>query len=82
LKLGISGIFSQEPGQLHKGQMIFSQVMNLIPWRRFPAYSNPVDKSTGVLCDQRVRLTGTNATKDYPEMIRRVRYIDKETGIL
>ena len=43
-------------------------------------YSNPVDKSTGVLCDQRVRLTGTNATKDYPEMIRRVRYIDKETG--
>jgi IS4 transposase len=43
-------------------------------------YSNPVDKSTGVLCDQRVRLTGTSATKDYPEMIRRVRYIDKETG--
>jgi IS4 transposase len=43
-------------------------------------YSNPVDKSTGILCDQRVRLTGTNADKDYPEMIRRVRYIDKETG--
>ena len=43
-------------------------------------YSSPVDKSTGVLCDQRVRLTGTNAAKDYPEMIRRVRYIDKETG--
>jgi hypothetical protein len=43
-------------------------------------YSNPVDKSTGVLCDQRVRLTGTNADRDYPEMIRRVRYIDKETG--
>jgi len=43
-------------------------------------YSNSVDKSTGVLCDQRVRLTGTNATSDYPEMIRRVRFIDKETG--
>jgi len=43
-------------------------------------YSSPVDKSTGVLCDQRVRLTGTSATKDYPEMIRRVRFIDKETG--
>jgi len=43
-------------------------------------YSKPVDKSTGVLCDQRVRLSGTNASKDYPEMIRRVRYIDKETG--
>jgi IS4 transposase len=43
-------------------------------------YSNPVDKSTGILCDQRIRLTGTNAMKDYPEMIRRIRYIDKETG--
>lgn len=43
-------------------------------------YSNPVDKSTGVLCDQRVRLTGMNAEKDYPEMIRRVRFVDGETG--
>jgi len=43
-------------------------------------YSNPVNKSTGVLCDQRVRLTGSNAPKDYPEMIRRVRFIDSETG--
>jgi hypothetical protein len=43
-------------------------------------YSSPVDKTTGVLCDQRVRLTGTNATKDYPDMIRRIKYRDKETG--
>jgi hypothetical protein len=43
-------------------------------------YSNAVNKSTGVLCDQRIRLTGTNADRDYPEMIRRVRYTDKETG--
>jgi len=43
-------------------------------------YSSAVDKSKGVMCDQRVRLTGTNAPQDYPEMIRRVRFIDKETG--
>jgi hypothetical protein len=27
-----------------------------------------------------VRLTGTNALKDYPELIRRIKYIDGETG--
>jgi IS4 transposase len=43
-------------------------------------YSYPVDKTTGVLCDQRVRLIGTNASKDYPDMIRRIKYRDKESG--
>ena len=42
--------------------------------------SSDVDKSTGVICDQRVRLIGTNAINDYPEMIRRIKYTDKETG--
>jgi len=32
------------------------------------------------LCDQKVRLTGTNALKDYPELIRRIKFIDGETG--
>jgi hypothetical protein len=43
-------------------------------------YSKKVDKSQGILCDQKVRLTGTNATKDYPELIRRIKFIDGETG--
>jgi len=43
-------------------------------------YSKKVDKSKGILCDQKVRLTGTNAIKDYPELIRRIKYIDGETG--
>lgn len=43
-------------------------------------YSKKVDKSKGILCDQKVRLTGTNAIKDYPELIRRVKFIDGETG--
>ena len=43
-------------------------------------YSKKVDKSRGILCDQKVRLTSTNATKDYPELIRRIKFIDGETG--
>ena len=43
-------------------------------------YSKKVDKSKGILCDQKVRLTGTNALKDYPELIRRIKFIDGETG--
>lgn len=41
-------------------------------------YSHPVDKSTGVKCDQSIVLTGFYAAKDYPEKIRRIRYFDEE----
>ncbi|NJO87809.1 MAG: IS4 family transposase [Chloroflexia bacterium] len=41
-------------------------------------YSNKVDKSTGVLCDQIGVLTGFYQSKDYPEKIRRVKYFDNE----
>ena len=59
---------------MYTGQMVFSQVMNLVLWRRFQTCVDRYHGDTGVLCDQRVRLTGTNAPKDYPEMIRHVRY--------
>lgn len=42
-------------------------------------YSNKVDKSTGVLCDQIGRFTGFYALKDYPEKLRRVKFYDQET---
>ncbi|MCG2716034.1 MAG: IS4 family transposase [Candidatus Marinimicrobia bacterium] len=42
-------------------------------------YSHPVDKSTGLKCDQTIVLTGRNAPKDYPEKLRRIRYYDEET---
>jgi hypothetical protein len=42
-------------------------------------YSRPVDKSTGLRCDQIIVLTGFYASKDYPEKLRRVCYEDKET---
>ena len=41
-------------------------------------YSRPVDKNTGLRCDQTIILDGINAKKDYPESLRRVGYFDDE----
>jgi hypothetical protein len=43
-------------------------------------YSHPVDKSTGVQCDQIVVLTGFYSRKDYPTKLRRIRFFDPETN--
>jgi len=43
-------------------------------------YSCPVDKSTGLQCDQVVMLNGYYARKGYPEKLRRVRYFDSENN--
>ncbi len=42
-------------------------------------YSHPIDKSTGLRCDQTIVLTGINSAEYYPEQLRRVRFFDKET---
>ena len=42
-------------------------------------YSYPVDKSTGLRCDQTIILTGVNTAKHYPMPLRRIRYYDAET---
>ncbi len=43
-------------------------------------YSRPVDKATGLRCDQTILLTGAQSLKDYPEQIRLVRFFDSETN--
>jgi len=43
-------------------------------------YSRPVDKSTGLRCDQTIILTGVQSIKDYPEQIRLVRFFDSKTN--
>jgi hypothetical protein len=43
-------------------------------------YSLPVDKSTGIQCDQIVLLKGYYAKKDYPEKLRRIRYFDSKNN--
>jgi hypothetical protein len=42
-------------------------------------YSHPVDKSTGVVCDQSMVLTIPKSAEDYPDKLRRVRYYDAQT---
>jgi hypothetical protein len=42
-------------------------------------YSHPVDKSTGVRSDQTVILTSFQSASAYPDALRRVSYLDKET---
>lgn len=43
-------------------------------------YSHPVDRSTGLVCDQTILLTGTNTGADYPDPLRRIRFKDPEKG--
>jgi hypothetical protein len=43
-------------------------------------YSSPAQRSTGVICDQRVMLNGFYSAKAYPEHLRRVRFKDPESG--
>lgn len=44
--------------------------------------SRAVDKTTGVICDQIIRLTGSKTSAAYPDRLRRVKYRDAETGIV
>jgi hypothetical protein len=39
-----------------------------------------VDKSTGLRCDQSIVLTGLQTATEYPVVLRRVKYVDPETG--
>jgi hypothetical protein len=43
-------------------------------------YSHPVDRTTGLICDQTVRLASRHTSRLYPSKLRRVRYADSETG--
>jgi IS4 transposase len=43
-------------------------------------YSRPVDKTTGLRCDQTIVLTGFYPKTNYPDVIRRVGYLDAETN--
>ncbi|MHB0982454.1 MAG: IS4 family transposase [Thiobacillus sp.] len=43
-------------------------------------YSMPTDRSTGIICDQRIALNGFYPSQAYPELLRRIRFKDPETG--
>ena len=43
-------------------------------------YSMPTDRTTGIICDQRIALNGFYTSQDYPEQLRRIRFKDPESG--
>jgi IS4 transposase len=43
-------------------------------------YSAAVERSTGVICDQRIMLNGYTSHRDYPQHLRRIRFKDPESG--
>jgi len=40
----------------------------------------PIDKVTGLRCDQTIRLTGIKTAAEYPVPLRRITYVDPATG--
>lgn len=43
-------------------------------------YSRPVDKSLGLRCDQTIELVTKKSLEGYPDLLRRISYVDQETG--
>ena len=84
-----------EPGALYimdRGYLDFARLFtftqNLCPFITRPKsnfdYSslsyNPVDRSTGLRCDQTIRLNGYHTSQDYPAVLRRISYVDLDTN--
>jgi IS4 transposase len=101
---------------MNSGQMIFTQVMDVMSLKAFRRcvsryqgdfsvkqftcleqfrvivtraesnfkferiYSYPVDKDTGLICDQTIKLTVPATAKSYPGKLRRVKYRDPGTN--
>lgn len=65
--------------RLHEARAVFvTRAKKNLRYRR--VYSAPVDRTTGLICDQTVALTGRTTAEGYPEKLRRIRYRDPETG--
>jgi len=60
---------------LHQAQAFFvTRAKSNLQYRR--VYSHRIDKTTGLRCDQTIRLTGIHPSKDYPIPLRRVKFYD------
>ncbi len=84
-----------EPGSFYvmdRAYLDFSRLYTMNQWSAFfviraksnfrfrRLYSHPIDKKTGLKCDQTILLTGFYSSKGYPEKIRRIKYHDTETN--
>jgi len=64
--------------KLHKqGAFYVTRAKENMRFKRM--YSNPANKSTGVLCDQIGILETPKSRKEYPEKLRRIKFLDQET---
>src|SRR5499426_4897417 len=65
--------------RLHEAKSFFvtRAKYNLKAQRR---YSHPIDRSTGLICDQTIVLTGFYSRQDFDTPLRRVRFKDPMTG--
>ena len=62
---------------IHQQQSFFvTRAKNNMTFVRRASY--PVDKSRGLRSDQVIRLTGLKSSEYYPELLRRVHYVDTE----
>lgn len=63
--------------RIHQGSAFFvTRAKSGFRFRRL--YSQPVDKASGLQCDQLVSLHGFYARKDYPGKLRRIRFYDPD----
>ena len=64
--------------EFHKAHATFiTRIKSNTQYRRL--YSRPVNKATGLRCDQTIVLTGVQSVKDYPEQLRLIKFFDSET---
>jgi hypothetical protein len=62
---------------LHQAQAFFVvRAKSNLQFRR--VYSRPVDKATGLRCDQTIQLTTPKSSHGYPDPLRRVKFYDAE----
>jgi hypothetical protein len=65
--------------RLHQAHAFFViRAKSTLSFRR--RYSRPVDRSTGLICDQTIVLQGYKSSRLYPEPLRRIRVRNPETG--
>jgi Transposase DDE domain/Domain of unknown function (DUF4372) len=63
--------------RLHQALAFFViRAKSNLQYRR--VYSHPVDKASGLRCDQTIVLTGVKTAMDYPIQLRRVKFYDAE----
>ena len=60
------------------GAFFVTRAKDNMNYRRL--YSGPKDTDKGVLYDQTIMLNNHYASKDYPEKMRRIKFIDQQTG--